>query len=365
MKTLLRLSLLCAAFAAAFDLAAAEVGLRIRFGLNDKSNTTWDGTVTVSSGRVARISGWRFEQQDKADGVKGWKAATRPITQQRRNSGKGKRNAPIAENGVIVALTDVADDTVVKVSTGPGDFEFALSEVPHGKFIERLEGGVEIERTAATLPLANTPEDDDFPAAAVGPDGAIHVAYVSFTPGLDRDVRARTSYTEEPKDFSFLAKPAGGDRVWLRSFKNGQWSEPLPVTPGGEDVFKCAVTVGGDGRVWVAWGARIEGRFDVYARSMKDGQFDERMRVSQGGHNDHTPVAATDGKGRVWIAWQGASDGVFRIFLRRQTNGGGWTGPSLVSNQSRNCWSPAIAADPKNGWIAIAWDTYQKGDYDV
>lgn len=365
MKSPLRLVILCAAFAAGLDLAAADVGLRIRFGLNDKSNTTWDGTVAVSSGRVTRISGWRFEQQDKADGVKGWQASTRPITRQRQRSGKGKRNAPIAENGVILALTGVSEDSVVNIATGPGDFEFSLSEVPHGNVVERLDGGVEIERTAATLPLANTPEDDDFPAAAVGPDGAIHVAHVSFTPGMDRDQRARTSYTKEPEDYSFLAKPTGGDRVWLKSFKNGQWSQPLPVTPGGEDVFKCAVTVGGDGRVWVAWSAREEERFDVFARSIKDGAFDERMRVSQGGHNDHTPVAATDGKGRVWIAWQGARGGVFRIFARRQTNSGDWAGASPVSNQSRNCWSPAIAADPKNGGIAIAWDTYEKGDYDV
>jgi hypothetical protein len=30
--------------------SAEDVGLRLRFGLNDKEPTTWDGTVTVAPG---------------------------------------------------------------------------------------------------------------------------------------------------------------------------------------------------------------------------------------------------------------------------------------------------------------------------
>ena len=38
--------------------------------------------------------------------------------------------------------------------------------------------------------------------------------------------------------------------------------------------------------------------------------------------------------------------------------------PPQVSTQTRNCWAPAIAA-ASNGRVSIAWDTYEKGDYDV
>ncbi len=372
MRTLPRFLLLCVSSIFAVQASAADVGVRVRFGLNDKSNTKWDGTVSVSPGEVTLISGVRFEAQDRADGVKGWQASTRPITGNRGRAGgkakgksKAKRKAPIADNGVILSLTGVTEKSVVKIATGPGDFEFALSEIPHGEIIERLDGGVEIERTAATDPLASTNDDDDFPAAAVGADGAIHVAYVSFTPGLDRDQRARTSYTKEPADFSFLAKPAGGDRVWLRTRKDGRWGKPTAVTSGGRDVFKCAVTVDGSGAVWVAWGAGEEGRFDVFARSFKDGVGDEPVKISTGQGNHHSPVATTDDEGRAWIAWQGAREGVFRIFTSRQGDDRKWTKPFEVSSQTRNCWAPAIAADPKNGGVAIAWDTYEKGDYDI
>ena len=75
------------------------------------------------------------------------------------------------------------------------------------------------------------------------------------------------------------------------------------------------------------------------------------------------PVAATDAKGRVWVAWQGAREGAFRILERHQT-GSGWSPEARVSVQANSCWTPAIAA-AADGRVAIAWDTYEKGDYDV
>ena len=68
------LSLLSAAQAA----SAADIGLRVRFGLNDEKPTKWDGTVEVAPGRVVHIGGWRFGKGDEVDGVQGWKAQTRP-----------------------------------------------------------------------------------------------------------------------------------------------------------------------------------------------------------------------------------------------------------------------------------------------
>jgi hypothetical protein len=68
----------------------------------------------------------------------------------------------------------------------------------------------------------------------------------------------------------------------------------------------------------------------------------------------------------VWVAWQGARDQVFRIFERHQ-EGGGWSTERQVSTQTRNSWAPAIAAasGQNGGRVAIGWDTYEKGDYDV
>jgi hypothetical protein len=59
-------------------LHAAEVGVRIRFGLKDQENTVWSGSAEVDSGRVDRISGWRFQFSDSVEG-NAWKAETRSL----------------------------------------------------------------------------------------------------------------------------------------------------------------------------------------------------------------------------------------------------------------------------------------------
>ncbi len=45
-------------------------------------------------------------------------------------------------------------------------------------------------------------------------------------------------------------------------------------------------------------------------------------------------------------------------------DGEGFSPESVVSFSKNNDWDPAIAAAP-NGEVAVAWDTYDKGDYDV
>src|ERR1043166_1005016 len=203
---------------------ATDVGVRIRFGLTDDGNTVWDGKVSVSPGTVERIDGWRFQEGDAVQDNSSWKASTRILTERRSNAAKkkakGKKAAAtgvsMADNGVFVFLKDVTDASVVKVETEQGKFDFRLADVPYGKFVEKLDGKIEIERVASTRPLTTKRDDDDFPALAVSADGSSTVAWISFTPGIDRDERART-WDKAPADFSFLAKPPGGDRIWVRT----------------------------------------------------------------------------------------------------------------------------------------------------
>ncbi len=73
-------------------------------------------------------------------------------------------------------------------------------------------------------------------------------------------------------------------------------------------------------------------------------------------------LAATDGQ--PWLAYQSpATDGTFQIFLCRRT-ADGWTAPVRVSDLPGNNWCPALAALP-DGRIAVGWDGYAAGSYDV
>jgi hypothetical protein len=368
--------------AATVAAGATDVGVRVRFGIEDKEATPWDGTIEVTGGKVALISGWRFVRPDKVDGVTGWKASTHPVVQPRRANNPARQaqranNAltrlQMADNGVLLTLTDATEDSQLAVKTTQGEFAFKLAEIPFGKIVPELGGRVEIERTAAALPLTTARSDDDYPSGAVAPDGTAWIACTSFTPGIDREERSR-NWQSEPADLKILAKAPGADQLWLRSVKDHELGEAIAVTQPGSDIYKSAVAVDGEGGVWVVWAENSGYRpfpdnplpnFDIRARRLKDGKFGEPVKISDSPENDVWPVAATDPDGRVWIAWQGARDGVFRIFERHQTNDG-WTDATQVSTQTRNCWAPAITARPKpSTGVAIAWDTYEKGDYDV
>ncbi len=362
-------------FAVSVPVFAADFGLRIRFGLTDTGNTTWDGKVAVTPGTVERIDGWRFQEADQVVDHQHWKASTRPITVRRSNNAKknakkkGGASVLMADNGVILVLAGATEASVVKVETKQGNFEFKLSEVPYGKVVEKLKGAVDIERVAASRPLTSTRDDDDFPALAVGADGTAAVAWISFTPGLDRDERAR-AMSKAPADYSYLAKPPGGDRLWLRLQRQGTWSAPIAVTAGGRDLYKCAVALDGQGRPWIfwsentSWPAPALANFEIFAASVIDGKVSAPTRLTNDAGTDVSPVATTAADGRVWLAWQGARDNGFRILERHQSADGTWTTERRVSTQSGNCWAPAIAG-ARDGRVAIAWDTYDKGDYDV
>lgn len=362
------------AFSAA-RLTAADIGVRIRFGLNDTGNTVWDGQASVSPGKVERIDGWRFEQTDAVLENASWKASTRPLTVRRSNNPKknakkkGAAAGNMADNGVFLVLTGVDESSLVKVSTKQGNFEFRLSDIPYGTVIEKMKGGVDIERTAATRALTTSREDDDYPALAVAPDGTAATAWVSFTPGIDRDERGRV-LSAPLTDFEFLAKPPGGDRLWLRIQKGGTWSASIAITTGGRDIYKCATAIDGTGRVWVVWSENTSypskplANFELFAASVVDGKVSAPTKLTDHPGTDICPVVATDSTGRVWVAWQAARDNVFRILERHQTSDTAWSAERVVSTQTGNCWLPAIAAGPQ-GRVAIGWDTYDKGDYDV
>src|SRR5688572_11724737 len=116
---------------------SAELGVRIRFGLTDNSNTVWDGKVSVAPGAVERIDGWRFEDADRIIDNASWRASTRPLTVRRSNnpkkSAKKKAGTGLSDNGVFLLLTGVTEASVVKIETKQGGFQFRLSDIPHGR----------------------------------------------------------------------------------------------------------------------------------------------------------------------------------------------------------------------------------------
>ncbi|WP_395736689.1 DUF3604 domain-containing protein [Prosthecobacter sp.] len=358
--------------------SAADTELLIQLGLNDKAGTVWDGSIKVTPGEVSEVTGYRFEQQDGVKDKTSWKASTRTPqgagakgargNNPKKIGGMAKQLGPIFENGVYVKLKDITPESSVEVTTAQCNVTFKLGDVTPGEALDLMDGRVAVQSTAFNLrKLSPERTDDDFPALAIGPDGHGFLVYQSFTPGLDRDERARR-LEKEPEDFSYLATPTGGDQLWLHLRKGNKWEEDrIAVTEAGRDIYKSAVSLDGKGGAWIVWSERVDGNFEVLARHYTQEKLGPVENLSSSPGNDLCPVAAHSTKGTVMVAWMAAKDGKFEIRTRTHQDGA-WAAAQTVSNSSGNCWNPSLSADPRaesSGQFALGWDTYEKGDYDV
>ena len=341
-------------------MSPASTAVELTLGLKDKSLTDWSGQVSVSPGKVVSVA--PLPGGEPTAGPV-WKLSTRPGPVR----GKKKAAGPPQPVRLRVLLQAPATATV-RVATAQGAFSFVLSEVAMGADSEFLNGAASARRVPAAWQITTTPTDDDFPAAAAGPDGAVWCAYASYERGTPIDDEA-----VRKGSFDSLIPKGNGDRVRLMRCAGGQWSAAMDVTDGGLDVWRPSVAVDAAGTVWVFWSQQVEGNWDVCCRSYdpaKKAWAPVRRLTKAPGTDACVVAAAAPGQAGAWIAWQGwrpstgsGQGGGFDILLARVTADG--VGPEhRVSTSGGNDWQPAIAVSPA-GEVWVAWDTYDKGDYDV
>jgi len=345
--------------AATTTVSAAQSFLVI-LGVGDAMATNWDGSLTVTGANIQIARGWRFSGTDSLNTVSNtttWKMSTRegPLF---------LAPGPVEENGLILKISAPTGPVTIDVTTPQGNFTFSPQALPFGTTQSFLSGKALVAQTGAQFQLSNSAEEEDFPSMAQSGDD-VYLAYTEFVHG-DRSL-AQSQGTSKPiTDFSFLARPAGGDQVLLMHYSISQrtWTGPFAVTNPGEDVMRAAVAVDGQGRAWIIYSAQRNNNFDLYARNARaDGTLSSEIRLTTDPGTDIFPVATTDASGRVWVAWQGFRNNNLEILTSVQ-NGDTFWPETLVSTSPASDWEPAIAA-AANGEVAISWDTYDKGDYDV
>jgi len=324
--------------------------------------TRWDGRLTVSQGTLHSLRLWQRSPGDAVDGA-GWSLVTRRESWWAKEElKKGHEPPPPPAAALVVELAQSSGDTTLGFETAQGSFKFSLKEIPWGAPPKPfLEGLVHVARAASSGVALSAPSEDDFPSAALGPDGELYVAYVAFTHG--KDFRRAGPLDAEPQSFEYLAQPAGGDQVMLLRLDGRRWTGPAPVTPPGQDVFRTAAAVDGSGRLWVFWTAKADGTWDLFARCLDRRQWAEPLRLTSGDGADVFPAAVTDSAGRVWVAWQSFA-GDHSVIRAARQEGTRFGRTLLVADHGANAWTPAVAA-ARDGRVAFAWDTYAKGDYDV
>jgi hypothetical protein len=354
---------------------ALPVAVLIEFGLKDTEPTAHEGHFSVKGARVVRSEGYRFRSTDKFTKPDTWLASShQPLRRPPRRPDLAKADK-IATVGIVVHLTTVRPGAELIVHPHSADLKneiVPLEDVLEGKSYPFWNGNAVVRRVSAATQVNEAGTEDDFPAAAHGPDGTLWVAYISYNP---HGVQSELPLNKQPADFKAYVTPGYADQLFVRYYRDRRWGELIPFTGAKEDLVRCGLTVEADGTVWVAYSARRDGRTDIYARSLRV-EFNkfgtptaapkpgEEQRLTSDGANNLTPVLTTSQTGEAHLAYQRwEKDGKASIGLM-VCRKGKWEAASALGEKSGNAWCPSLAAGP-NGEVAIAADFFRGGDYDV
>lgn len=354
------------------SLGKPRVAVLLEFGVKDVKSTDWSGVATISGATVARTEGYRLRDDDKVQGegkggetVVSWQAKTRPPVRAPKGQPAITKLEPVATVGVVLHLEDVTDKSTLSVLINDQKQAINLEDLRAGKPQTLFGGGAVARLVSAAQPLASTKLEEDHPAACYGPDGTLWVAYIAYK---NRDESRRIeapNLKEQPKDFKSLYKPQFVEQLFVKSLKAGKWSEPIAVTGPNEDLARCAIAAAGNGDVWVVYSAQRKGVFSLCGRKITGQGRMEAEQMIMTSYAVLTPVMATDSRGHIWIAAQ-SWDGKGRAEVRVYRNSGDEfaQAPALPVAAKGNQWHPAIAAGP-DGKIAVAYDIYNNGSYDI
>jgi hypothetical protein len=348
---------------------AEPITVLLTFGVGADSEDVWDGSLSVTDGEIVSLeerdvlhkdlvagpprtdnlagpSSWR--RRPRTDGLTGpysWRLRTRPddlpgFSPINYMEMEPFRRPRVLFHPVGLYLTVLPRGPArVTVTTAQGDFSFALSEIGDEP-TAFVDGRASAVTTPAVKRLTTEESEDDEPAIARLPGGSIAVAWVAY--------RNR------------------GDRVLLRMVRDGEWTAPEEVTAEPGDIFRCSLAVDGEGHLWVFWSQREGDRWHIWGRQRRGDRWQEPVRISDEGSNTFHR-AASSGDGEVFVVWQsfrGLPGAVQSdIFMRRYADGP-WSEELRVSTSPANDWEPAIAVG-RDGLAYIAWDGYDRGNYDV
>jgi len=354
-----------------------SVAVLIELGIKDPAPRDWSGKAVVTGATLVKREGYRFRKEDKLQKGGIWQASSHRAIRAPKGNPVVNKMEPIASIGVVLHLKNVTEDAslTIELKDQNGDaVEVPLKNILTGRPHKLWNGQGVVRLISTASPVAAAKTEDDFPAAAYGPDGTLWVAYISYTVKEDSRRIEAPPLKVQPQDFRSFFTPGYGDQLWVKYYRTGKWSKPIPITPPGQDLARCAIAADKHW-VWVVYSAQRNGNFDLYRRSILsrsdgpdeplDWSVSEEERLTTAPGPDITPVMCTDQAGNVWLACQSwGEDGQARITVIHRDEKGKTHQASVAGKPGENCWHPAIAAD-NTGKVAVAFDSYRDGDYDV
>src|SRR6266849_6272396 len=187
--------------------AAAETppaAVLIELGLKDQTPTPWAGSAKVTGARIVHREGYRFRTGDRLIDPGGWQASShRPLRLPPRRPDLTLLEG-IAGVGIVLHLADVKPDAELILDTRGKTFEQAiipLKDVLAGQTKLVWGGAAAVRLISTASPVVTAKTEDDFPAAAYGPDVTLWLAYISYTVRDESRRIEQQPLKEPPADF--------------------------------------------------------------------------------------------------------------------------------------------------------------------
>lgn len=316
------------------DVDPAVRTVRVRFGINDKVPTKWDGSATVTGGSILRIRNWHPRPKQHVDNTS-WSIATEkgPVFVLRAwdDYPEHQPATPILVPGILI---DVKGSSATRLTLKTEQGNFTVS--PFAARPSRAES-IAVDVVPTPLELSTPDYQNDFATITQGAGHEMWMAWVAW-------------------------KNAGSD-IMVRRFDGARWQPPVKPLDNPGDVFIVKLGRDRENGIWAIWSQQLDGNFDLYGRRYDGKTWGERVRLSSDPLPDIYHDVTTDSNGNLWVVWQGFRRGKSDIFAKR-FDGEKWSEEEKVSDSLANDWQPAIAADGA-GRVYVAWDTYDQGNYDV
>ena len=334
----------------------AELAFRVRFGLLDSEPARWGGKLIPSAGQKLEVNPDEFRANiyrhsftdsihsvdtdpqlpnDQIKGELGWVVATRMSWIRSNLSTLRFPSIRLNVPGRIREPSPSASRLPrVDLALSPTDSSF-FTPRPSWAAPSRWE------RIPPSSPISAERFDiQDFPSLLATRSGKLWAAW--------------QEYVEDEADL-----------VLARARSESGWG-PVHQVATGVDAFRTALAEDSRGRLWVIWSMQVEGNWDLYARSFDGQKWSSQQRLTDHPSPDIYHRTATDSQGKIWLVWQKTIEGVGQI-VARNFDGGRWGQEARISEGAAangNNWWPSVAAGG-NGELAVAWDGYASGSYDV
>lgn len=312
------------------------ITFRIVFGARRAGPRPYDGSITVTGGKVRAIAPWRFFGDDAVIAPASWKLSTKraPLENQPDQPVKVADGAVVPLNFVPAGPIITVDSSVVTASvhTRQGDFEIPVRQLRYGRILSFLDGDVEVERVPAAFEVSTgKQEEHDYPSLTVTRQGAVWIAWQAYR---DR-----------------------GDHLYARRI--GGPAERLTTSTG--DLFGTAIAEDARGRIHIVWSERAGEEWHLWERVReRDGWSPARRLTAAHSPNIFHKLAAS-ASGALWLVWTGYDGGASYLYASRLESSG-WSAPQRIGGPG--VWSPDAAVD-RDGNLLAAWDSYVNGNYDI